>query len=199
MCSFMKNTLLLIFAFQISIHSQINSKQPTIFYDYCPFECCQFGEWIIKESINVYRNEGDTNSVSFRLNNNDTINALTGNLHFIQIGKVVVTKPIYDFEPDDTLFAFNCIEGDFLVKHDGKENYVDIFWPVFFYEEDDTEENYLEEIKKREYSGKMIQRPKTVWWVKIESKKGKGWIRLENKTPYCFSLDEQILGMDGCG
>jgi hypothetical protein len=195
----MKNAFLLIFVFQISLYSQINSKQPVIFYDYCPFECCQFGEWIIKGNINVYRNEGDTNSVSFKLNNNDTINALTGNLRFIQIGKVVVTKPIYDFEPDDTLLAFNCIESEFLVKHNGKESYVDIFWPVFFYEEDDTEENYLEEIKKREYSGKMIQRPITVWWVKIESQKGKGWIRLENKTPYCFALEEQILGMDACG
>lgn len=195
----MKNILLLIFVVQISTFSQTNSTQPIIFYDSCPFECCQFGEWITKENINVYRNEGDTNSVSFKLDNNDMVNALTGNLHFVKIGKVVVTKPIYDYEINDTLLAFNCIEGDFLVKHNGEENYVDIFWPMFFSEEDDTEENYLEKIKNREYSGKMIQRPKTVWWVKIESKKGKGWIRLENKTPYCFSIDEQILGMDACG
>jgi hypothetical protein len=194
-----KNILFLIFLFHIYSYSQIMPDEQVIFYDYCPFECCQFGEWIIKDNINVYQEEGDTSSIIFRLNINDTIFARTGNLHFVQVGKVVVTKPIYDYEINDTLSAYNCQEGSFLLEFNGKKNYVDIFWPTFFSDEDDTEENYLTRVKKGEYSGRMIQRPETVWWVKIESKNGKGWIRLKNKTPYCFSLDVQIIGMDGCG
>ena len=190
--------LLLIFVFYICIYSQPDSVNQVIFYDYCPFECCQFGEWIIKENINVYPTENDTSSVIFELNNDETIYAKTGNLHFSQVGKVVVTKPIYGYKLNDTLLAFNCQESSFLVKHNDIEKYVDIFWPISFYDKDDTEENYQKEIKKGKYSGKMIQRPKTIWWVKIESNKGKGWIKLVNKTPYCFALDEKIIGMDAC-
>jgi hypothetical protein len=170
-----------------------------VFNNTCPFECCQFGEWVIEGPINVYKNEGDTNSFVFELNFKDTIFAKTGNLHFIQVGKVVVYKQIYDFHPNDTLIVYNCKEGEYIASHESKQYYVDVFWPMFFSDEEDTEENYLQAISQREYSGKMIQTPKTVWWVKIESSKGEGWLRLENKTPYCFRIDEKIKGMDGCG
>ncbi|MEJ2614289.1 MAG: hypothetical protein P8Z35_04985 [Ignavibacteriaceae bacterium] len=194
----MKKLIIPLILLNIFIYSQ-DSKNQIIFYNYCPFECCQFGKWIVKESIDVYPNEDDTSNVIFKLNNNDTIYAQTGNLHFMQIGKVVVTKPIYDFGLGDTIFVYNCLEGEFLVKYHIMEKYVNVFWPMFDNKVDDTEENYKKEIKRREYSGKMIQRPKTVWWVKISSKRGQGWIRLENKTPYGFSIKEKILGMDGCG
>ena len=194
----MEKLILLLILLNIFIYSQ-DSKNQIIFYNYCPFECCQFGKWIVKESIDVYSNEDDTSNVIFKLNNDDTIYAQTGNLHFIQIGKVIVTKPIYGFTLGDTIFVYNCRESEFLVKYNNTEKYVNIFWPVFDNEKEATEENYQKEIKRREYSGKMIQRPKTVWWVKIKSKSRQGWIKLENKTPYCFSIEEKILGMDGCG
>ncbi|MEJ2280010.1 MAG: hypothetical protein P8Y70_20025 [Candidatus Lokiarchaeota archaeon] len=194
----MKKLIIPLILLNIFIYSQ-DSKNQIIFYNYCPFECCQFGKWIVKESIDVYPNEDDTSNVIFKLNNNDTIYAQTGNLHFIQIGKVIVTKPIYSFILGDTIFIYNCQEGEILVKHDNTEEYVNIFWPVFDNEKEATEENYQKEIIRREYSGKMIKRPKTVWWVKIKLKNQQGWIKLENKTPYCFSIEEKILGMDGCG
>jgi len=90
------------------------------------------------------------------------------------------------------------MESEFLVEHHGMKKYVNVFWPIFDNEKDITEGNYQKEIKRRKYSGKMTQRPRTVWWVKIKSKRGQGWIRLENKTVYCFSIKEKILGMDGC-
>lgn len=195
----MKNLLFILFLFQISGYSQKVSGDEDIFYDSCPFECCQFGKWVIKDNIDVYASEGDTGTVIFSLHNNDTVYAETGNLHFTQLGKVLVTDSIYGYIPGDTLSVYNCLEGEFLVKHKGKERYIDTFWPEFFYKEDDTEENYLKKIKEGKYSGKMVLRPETVWWVKIRSKRGEGWIRLENKTPYCFSIDEKISGMDGCG
>jgi hypothetical protein len=181
-----KNIFPLLFLFNILCYSQLHSEDNVIFYDYCPFECCQFGSWIIKDNINVYAEEGDTNSINFRLSNNDTILAETGNLHYLRVGKVVVIKNIYEYEIDDTLAVFNCIEGEFLVKHNGRENYVNVFWPI---------DN---DLTKTGYSGEMILSPETVWWIKIKSIKGEGWIRLENKTPYCFRIDEEISGMDAC-
>ena len=194
----LKYTLAIILVVQFFIYSQDNSEAQVIFYDSCPFECCQFGSWVIHNKINVYASENDTADFVYRLNNNDTIYAETGNLHFLQIGKVLVTKPIYGYQVGDTISAFKCMEGSFQVKYRGVEKEVDIFWPEFMYNEDDTEENYLKKVKEREYSGKMIRRPETVWWVKIESVNGPGWIRLKNQTPYCFSLKERISGMDGC-
>lgn len=195
----MKNILFIIILIHIPGYSQKVSGDKDIFYDFCPFECCQFGEWVIEDNIDVYADEGDRGTAIFSLHNNDTIYAETGNLHFTRIGKVLVTDSVYDYKPGDTLLVYNCNEGEFLVKHRGEERYIDTFWPEFFYKEDDTEENYIKKIKEGKYSGKMIQRPETIWWVKIRSKEGEGWIRLENKTPYCFSIEEKISGMDGCG
>jgi len=188
-------TFLILFVSVIPLFSQANSK---IFYDICPFECCQFGNWVIEDSIRVYLNEGDTDSNIFTLVENDTVIALTGNLHFLQVGKVVVLKQIYNYKPEDTLVAYFCSEEEYLVSHKGINSYVDVFWPTFYTDEEDTEENYLQKIETGEYSGKMIQRPKTVWWVQINSKNGKGWIALENITPYCFDIEEKIKGIDGC-
>lgn len=199
MNSILKKVIFILIFFPGLILSQSYSDTSVVFYDKCPFECCQFGKWIIKDSINVYQNEGDTSSISFTLAFNDTVLAKTGNLHFLQVGKVVVLEKIYNFQPSDTLTAFNCTEGEFLVVHNNKEYYVDIFWPMFFYDNEDNLENYLNEIEKYKYYGRMIQRPQSVWWVKIISAKCEGWIKLENKTPYCFSIDEEIIGMDACG
>ena len=82
----MKNLTLLLILFNIYIYSQ-NSESQIIFYNYCPFECCQFGKWIIKETIDVYSSEDDTNNVIFKLNDNDTIYAQTGNLHLYKLEK----------------------------------------------------------------------------------------------------------------
>ncbi|MCB9247625.1 MAG: hypothetical protein H6613_03370 [Ignavibacteriales bacterium] len=69
---------------------------------------------------------------------------------------------------------------------------------MFYSDNEDTEGNYLRAISQREYFGKMVQRPKSVWWVKINSTKGEGWLKLINETPYCFSIKEKISGKDGC-
>ena len=55
------------FLYTININSQTKNDIPTIEEDVCPFEGCQFGKWIIKDSIKVYEKEGDTSSVNFIL------------------------------------------------------------------------------------------------------------------------------------
>ncbi|MCB9247624.1 MAG: hypothetical protein H6613_03365 [Ignavibacteriales bacterium] len=79
--------IFIIIIFSTFLHSQPDHDASSIIYGSCPFECCQFGQWIIKDSINVYPNEGDTNSISFVLNDDDTVFAETGNLHFYKLGK----------------------------------------------------------------------------------------------------------------
>ena len=194
-----KIIFIIVIVYSAFFFCEAKADSTEVLYGVCPFECCQYGDWIIKDTIKAYQNVGDTSTVSFMLTNNDTILAVTGNLHFLQIGKVLVLKPIYGFQPNDTLLAYNCDEQEYLVSHNGVKSYVEIFWPMFFYEYEDTEENYLYEISKYEYFGKMIQRPKAVWWVKIKFVKVIGWIKLKNRMPYCFSIDERIEATSGCG
>ena len=173
-------------------------------YNVCPFECCQFGEWICKDLINVYKKEGDLSSFSYQLLLDDTITAVTGNIHYERIGKVVMTKPIYSFQPYDTLLATRCCgeEGFYLYK-DGKEYCTEIFWPFYHYDDDLDEEfyynRYQKELQDSTYSGIMIERPQIIWWVKIIHNGTDGWICLRNRTPFCFDAKERIWGSDGCG
>lgn len=89
----------------------VNSKNPSrIEKDVHPFEGCQYGTWICEKPVKVYNKEGDYSSFEYQLEYKDTINAITGNIHYNKFGKVVVTRPIYNFLPNDTLTALRCCD-----------------------------------------------------------------------------------------
>ena len=157
--------------------------------DVCPFEGCKYGIWVIKDTINVYAYENDTSIVKFVLHKNDTIKALTGDLYYERFGKIIVTKPIYGFNVNDTLIALRCTEGIFKVYQNGKQYYVNIFWPQ------ENNENIYQN-SNLNYSGKMIVEPKFSWWVQIRKDDQEGWLYLKNQSVYCFQIKERIEGMD---
>jgi hypothetical protein len=188
----------------ICLYSQSINSINTIDLNVCPFECCRFGKWICKDTINVYEQEGDTSVVQYTLLNNDTIYSYTGNVHIEKFGKVVVTKPVYDFLTNDTLIVtYCCGDEDFYLYKNNIKYCTEIFWPFLLYEEDVHDryfyDEYLKDLKDPFYSGIMIERPQIVWWVKIMKNGISGWLFLKNKTPFCFDIDENIDGMDGCG
>jgi hypothetical protein len=167
----------------------------------CPFEGCKFGEWICKDTVNVYEKEGDFSSVKYRLHKNDTINAITGNIHYEKFGKVVITKPIYKFLPNDTLIALRCCsEINFYLYRNDTLYCTEIFWPILTYEDDLEDEYskkaYQKELQDTSYSGIMIKRPQMVWWIQIIHNGNEGWIALRNLTPYCCYFKEIFSGMD---
>ena len=170
---------------------QLKYELPVVEENVCPFEGCQFGQWIIRDSIKVYKIEGDTSSVKFLLSDGDTIKALTGNIHYEKFGKVLVTQPFKNFNVNDTVTILRCIEGDFIAYFKGQKIYVDIFWPVGFSDSKD-EKNY--DVKK--HYGKMSENPEIVWWVKMRWNDKEGWLSLRNINPYCFQIKEKIEGMD---
>jgi hypothetical protein len=176
---------------------------PYIEKDVCPFECCQFGLWVSKSVINVYANENDTSQIAFTISPNDTIIAETGNYYVKNFGKVVITRDISDFQIGDTLFVIRCVgEGWFIVSFQNEFRrvyYYDILWRIKSHD-DDLGVEFGRESEDSEYSGIMIEEPHAIWWVKIKNTQGTvGWLRLVNKSPICFEIEENIWGMDSCG
>ena len=170
--------------------SQSNSKLSKIEKNVCPFEGCQLGQWIIRDTIIVYEKEGDTTSIKYLLSENDTVTALYGNVHYERFGKVLVTRSFGKFIANDTLTVLRCTEGEFISYYKGEKTYVDMFWPY------DKTDGYSEEYNSEYHYGKMIERPQLIWWVKITKNGAEGWLRLKNITPYCFRIKEKINGMD---
>jgi hypothetical protein len=170
--------------------AQHGSEIPTIEKNVCPFEGCQLGQWIIRDTIKVYRKEGDTTSIKYLLSENDTITALSGNVHYERFGKVLVTKSFGKFIANDTLIVLRCTEGEFIAYHNSQKTYIDMFWPY------DETDGYSEEYNSEYHYGKMIEKPEMIWWVKISSNGVEGWLRLKNLTAYCFRIKEKIDGMD---
>ena len=193
---YLLSVLYLILGQSALLIAQINNDLPTIEKNVCPFEGCQFGEWIIRDSIEVYEKEGDTTLVKYVLTDNDTITALYGNIHYEKFGKVLITKTFDNFTANDTLTVLRCTEGEFISYFKGKKIYVNVFWPMKYYDTDDEGDRQYENEK---YRGIMIERPQIIWWVKIIKNGLEGWIRLKNITPYCFDIKEKIDGMDSLG
>jgi len=192
---YLLSVLYLILGQYLILLAQTNRDLPTIEKNVCPFEGCQFGEWIIGDTIEVYEKEGDTTLVKYVLTDNDTITALYGNIHYEKFGKVLITKTFENFTVNDTLTVLRCTEGEFISYYKGKKIYVNVFWPMKYYETDIDAEQYNNE----KHKGIMIVRPQITWWVKIIKNGLEGWLRLKNITPYCFDIKEKIDGMDSLG
>ena len=77
--------------------SQSKSELPTIEKDVYPFEGCQLGEWISRDTIKVYKKEENTTSIKYLLSENDTITALYGNIHYERSGTVLAAQSFNNF------------------------------------------------------------------------------------------------------
>lgn len=149
---------------------------PFIQYNICPFECCQYGEWISKSSLKLYQTEGDTTNTALLINPNEEFTAIRGNVHIIKLGVVVVNATFEEFKKNDTLYILSSKgEGYYDVWYNGKI-IQDIyeFWST--------------------YETPLIENSITEWWILVKTQTGKyGWLRRTADS------SEEIDGQDGCG
>ncbi|OGU59061.1 MAG: hypothetical protein A2V66_15240 [Ignavibacteria bacterium RBG_13_36_8] len=185
----MKNqTLLSIFILVISLNNcypQEKPKLPYISKDQCPFEGCVYTEWTTRKDLVVYKSEGDTSIVAFKLKQNESFDALTGNVHIYNCGIVVVLKPFelsnpydscshckIDVKPEDKIYLLHDIgEGWYMGWFKGK-----------IYEIPGDLWNYasVNEPSENSYAQKLVE-PVYDWWVKIRDKQNRiGWILINN-------------------
>jgi len=177
---------------------QTRPNYPYVQKGVCPFECCQFGKWKTHTRLNVYSNEGDSSHIKFTIAPGDSFEAITGNVHMIKPGIVIVTKATGNLSPGDTIYTLSYTgEGNNDIWRHGEVENVEIFWQTD--DEPIDSSTNINDPKWSEYSGVMVERPLMIWWVRISFRDGRsGWLMLINKTDNGFKLDERIDGMDSC-
>lgn len=58
-------------------------------YNACPFECCQFGEWVAKDSVDLVDKPNGTTKVA-TIGAHEKVTALTGEVHVVPRPVLVV-------------------------------------------------------------------------------------------------------------
>jgi hypothetical protein len=189
--------VLFIFISFVELYAQ-KFNLPIIQYDKCPFECCRYGNWKTFSSLKVYKVEGDTTSYTFTITAIDSFKAITGNVHIIKPGRVIIKKSNGIFLRGDTVYTLSYTgEGFNDVLYHGKVYNIEIFWQTD--DEMDFGNINVNDDKWKNYKGVLISRPIMVWWVRIRYRNSRdGWIPLENEGIEGFLINERIEGMDGC-
>lgn len=138
---------------------------PNVVYNVCPQEGCQFGEWTILSPLNAYSKEGDTTLVAFRLNSNEKIIALRGNVHVLKPGLAMLPK-MAKIHAVDTIIITQKIDTAYILVNSG-EGFVSIWY----------QNRILIGVDQMIFSS--FQDPDIEWWVLVENrKKEQGWLKI---------------------
>lgn len=158
------NIALLIFS-QSLLSEELSPPIPYIDNGACPFECCEYGNWMVDKTITIYK-EPDTNSKEMgQYKKGDNINAVTGFTNTEKPGKAVVIKP-HKSEANNISYS----TGDVLwVYRYMGEGFNKVWYKGEMYEEEilydcDINEDYcwLD----------MEEEDQTTWWVMIKDTDG---------------------------
>ena len=191
----MKNKIIIVllsflFCSFISIHADEMPPLPFVDKDACPFECCQYGDWVSIQEFKAYKEPKNDSTIVYVINEGEKVEALTGIVITYKVGVTKILKPIklgyipetkgsLDLKPGEILYPLHYAgEGTDLFWYKGKTYYDGIAA-----DEPDPDP------PPSNLSVQVISRPVSDWWVKVKNKNGKiGWI----KNPYHFD------GSDGC-
>jgi hypothetical protein len=179
-----------LFPLIASLQAQERPTEPYVEQGVCPFECCTYRGWTATDSIIVYRVEGSTDT-SFLLLPADSFTAVTGNVHLIHVG-VVLIRQAMETEAEDSFPQAHLSVGDsaFVLSYRG-EGWYDVWiagkvrhLPAFW-------DDRREDPRPTDRPGRLIREPEDIWWVQIRAPDGRtGWIRMDHA---------EVSGSDACG
>jgi hypothetical protein len=163
--------------------------RPYIELGVCEGECCTLGPFRATDRIPVFSNPGTPTTIVGWLAPGDTVRPSEGNLHWKQVGGVLVLRSLNYEVMDDTtvgqLQAGDTIpvlsysgEGYVNIWHKGEKRLVMSFW-------DDGRQR-----PAANPEGRLVVRGKSLWWLRIRTRSAvQGWIiwsrRLENLDQSC--------------
>jgi hypothetical protein len=152
----------------------------------CPFEGCVYREWIANARVDVRSGRRPDDPIVFSLRRGDRVQAITGIVITVKPGRVQFKAPVdlassagpVHVQPGETLYLLTYhgegettawLKGRLYDRLDGTE---------FF--------NALCEDRPAACNGSILERPQSVWWVRLRSVRGvMGWTRetekLDNK------------------
>lgn len=142
-----------------------NPMEPYVQKNVCPFEGCQYGNWIAKRNVTIYKEQSINSKKVGQVQSEEQVNAIKGDMVFTQIEKVLVTESFNKFLKGDTVFILSYQgEGYYSVWY--KDNIIStfIFW--------ENPRSSGQEIK-----GEILCPSISNWWVYVKTQSGKeGWV-----------------------
>ena len=149
----------------------------------CPFECCMYSEWALRDSATIVTEPRRGAPISFALPDSTRFKADSGFVRITDVQLIVVGDSIDQrpyaalLEPGDTLIVLDHVgEGHWKVYHQDKVIEVEGFWGA----------------EQPKPVAEMLGRYGSEWWAHITMNDGrKGWLLIEPPM--------QVIGADKCG
>lgn len=170
--------------------AQAAPAEPYVVRGACPFECCQYGRWVTRETIPVYSRERANGPPLFRLRPGDTVNAVTGNVHMVRVGRAAVDRRLpTNWVEDDTLPRPSRGDTVYVLSYQGEGYW--LYWyrgrtgsgPAFW--EPESSHDSLPP------PARLMLEPLSEWWVQVRAARGQeGWLRMP---------EAGFEGYDACG
>jgi hypothetical protein len=152
----------------------------------CPFDCCTYGTWSVQVDTNLLAEHRDGAPVAFSVRRGTKVQAMTGVVVTSRFGRAVVRRPTaldgVEVTPRDSIVVLHYVgEG---------------FWKLWvrgkLVEDQVHDVESICGFDKGVPVGcavQILEKPRTVWWVKIRSRGRVGWTRQV----------DHFDGMDACG
>src|SRR4051812_823091 len=154
----------------LSVRGNPEPAIPMVFADVCPGEGCEFGRWLVCDTLRARADTRDNAPIVFSALRGDTLLALTGTEIVERAGKLVFRDTVqvtadgarYRFTPADTLYPL-AYDGEGLGTWFFHGRLGGGSW--FFDDEHQTNPRIV-----------LVRQKLTRWWVKAKNPKGaEGW------------------------
>lgn len=155
---------------------------PTIPYENagaCPFECCTYRAWTVEADTDILVKREDGAPVAFRVQRGQRVLGVTGVVITTKAGRARVQLPT---TLGTHARGVRVVPGDpvFLLHYLG-EGYWKLWVKGRIVEDggnpDDMSDCLYDAKEPATCSVLLIEKPKTVWWVKVRSRGREGWTR----------------------
>jgi hypothetical protein len=161
-------------------------KAPIIIHRACPFECCQYGRWTLREPAVVRERPTRNARVLFRPRTGVRLFADTGFVRIESVGLVVLRT-----DHVDRMNGVRYVAGDSLLVLDYLGEGVHNGWlrgravqtEIFWLPEDP--------LRPREMPGQLMRNVSAQWWARVRDARGRrGWVDMSRTA---------VSGADACG
>jgi len=156
----------------------------------CPFEGCVYRTWTANKAVAVRAARRLNAPVSFNLRAREKVTAITGVVITVKAGRVQFREPRNLSSSDGTI---HIVPGQtlYLLTYQG-EGFTKAWFNDRIYRDVDTADffNGVCDFDPSRCAGKIIEKSRTEWWVKIRDRAGRvGWTHEPSKFDGKCALD----------
>ena len=173
----------IVLALGLALPTQTTTEQVFVDREFCPFECCQYGDWTTRSAVALYAEPSDDAEVVGRLDAGQRVLAVSGEVHTVP-GRFVVHRAHGRYRPGDVLRVYTYVgEGFFRVEFDGEISLEELgFGP----------HGVIPDSRCSDHPscfGELDEELVYTWWVRVELDDGlRAWTRDAS----------EFDGTDGC-